>query len=71
MAKGKYKKSIKKGSKKYKKGGNKKPKISGSRILYGAKKWQYVIIKISKIILIILFMKIKKMVFRIKHTMNV
>ena len=43
-------KSKKTGSKKYKKSGAKKTKISGSRMLYGAKKWQYVIISITKII---------------------
>ena len=41
MPKGRYKsakKSMKKSVKKNKKNGNKKVKISGSRILYGAKK---------------------------------
>ena len=38
MPKGRYKQKMKKRPKRAKKNGNKKTKISGSRILYGAKK---------------------------------
>ena len=58
MPKGKYKKATRKkvAGKKRKKSGNKKVKISGSRILYGARKWQYVITLVTWIILITLVM---------------